>query len=429
MSPPKKTSENTSKIHRPVAEQVLLALQQIFNEGSDDKTSHTSRQADRVIEKLFKSNRQLGSRDRRFIAESVYDIVRWWRLLAASIGRDEITLGSTELWRIFGAWLLLRGDALPDWPEFQGLNLAEIAERKSKIPVASAIGQSFPDWLYELGERELGREKWAAYAQKLNEPAPVVLRANRLKIDAQTLIGKLKKEDIETTLANGTTDGLILTERKNVSATESFATGLFEIQDGASQQIAPLLNVEPSHSPTPLNVIDACAGAGGKTLHLAALMGNRGTITALDVNARKLEELEKRRTRAGAKIVNVKKILSSHTMEEFKGRADRLLLDVPCSGLGVLRRNADTKWRLKPADIARLHDLQATILNEYTETLKVGGRLVYATCSILPSENEKQIEAFMKRQPETWRLEKEIKFAPGENGYDGFYAAALTKLK
>ena len=424
MSPPK----NLSKIHRPVAEQVLLALQQIFNEGSEDKTSHTSRQADRVIERLFKSNRQLGSRDRRFIAEATYDIVRWWRLLAACIGRTEITLGSSELWQIFGAWLLLRGDTLPDWPELKGLNLIEISERKSKIPTASAIGESFPDWLYELGERELGREKWATFAHALNQPAPVILRANRLKIDAKTLTTKLKNENIIAAFAPETVDGLILAERKNVFATESFATGLFEVQDGASQQIAPLLNVDPSHSPTPLNVIDACAGAGGKTLHLAALMGNRGTITALDVSARKLEELEKRRARAGAKIVNIKKITSIQSFEEFKGRADRLLLDVPCSGLGVLRRNPDAKWRLKPEEIKRLQELQATILNEYTLVLKPGGRLVYATCSILPSENEKQIEAFMKRQPNMWRLEKEIKFEPGHNGYDGFYAAALTKL-
>jgi 16S rRNA (cytosine967-C5)-methyltransferase len=216
---------------------------------------------------------------------------------------------------------------------------------------------------------------------------------------------------------------LKLKERRNVFTTEAFKNGLFEVQDGASQQVAPLLDVHPG-----MRVIDACAGAGGKTLHLAALLGNKGKIIALDVHARKLEELRKRCSRAGVDVVETRLIESAKTIKRLEKSADRVLLDVPCSGLGVLRRNPDTKWKISPEEITHLKALQAEILATYSNMVIDGGRLVYATCSCLPSENERQVESFLAANPGKWRLVEERKFAPGENGYDGFYAAALIRL-
>jgi 16S rRNA (cytosine967-C5)-methyltransferase len=174
-------------------------------------------------------------------------------------------------------------------------------------------------------------------------------------------------------------------------------------------------------------VIDACAGAGGKSLHLAALMKNKGKILSLDIHERKLEELRKRASRAGADIIETRTIDSSKVIKRLEETADRLLLDVPCSGLGVLRRNPDSKWKLSDEEIEKLRALQSQILESYSKMVKPGGRMVYATCSILPSENERQVEEFLKNAGGTFELLEERKFAPGKDGFDGFYAASLQK--
>jgi 16S rRNA (cytosine967-C5)-methyltransferase len=402
------------RIHRPIAEKVISALQQIFEEGY---------QADKVLERMFKNNRQLGARDRKFIAEATYDIVRWWRLLWASLDREPSASSVQGLWQLLGAWLTLQGNStLPEWREFAGLDPADIKAGIESAKADPAVRESLPDWLYELGKKELGA-RWDAILSELNSQAPVVIRANRLKTTREDLRAALAREGIQSVLAPHTGDGLQLLERKNVFVTEAFKSGHFELQDGASQQVAPMLDPRSGD-----RVIDACAGAGGKTLHLAALMQNKGRIIAMDVHPKKLEELRRRCTRAGVDIVEVRAIESNKTIKRLERTADRLLLDVPCSGMGVLRRNPDSKWRLKPEDLQRLRALQAEILSTYSEMVKPGGRMVYATCSILPSENENQVADFLTSRPERWKLVSERKFMPGEDGYDGFYAAALERL-
>lgn len=399
------------KLHRPIAENVIIALEQIFGEGYH---------ADKVIERLFKNNRKLGSRDRRFIAETTYELVRWWRLSWAALGESEPCLERSALWKLLGAWLLLQDQSLPAWDDFKSLNKETLKKNLEHGRENPAIRESIPDWLYQLGQEELGERRWNSTLQALNEQAPVVLRANRLKTTREDLRKRLlDDEDIETEFAPATDDGLLLTERRNIFSVSAFQEGHFEVQDGASQQIGPLLDVQPG-----MRVIDACAGAGGKTLHLAAMMKNKGKIIAMDIHPRKLEELRRRCKRAGIDIVETKLIESSKTLKRLEKSADRLLLDVPCSGMGVLRRNPDAKWKLRPEDFSRLRSLQAEILSGYTSMLKPGGRFVYATCSILPSENEKQMAAFLAANPGKWNLLTERQFLPGENGYDGFYAAA-----
>lgn len=402
-----------ARLHRPVAMQVIQALQQIFGEGYH---------ADKVIERLFKLNRQLGSRDRKFVAETTYEIVRWWRFLWATL-KLQPSLENADLWQLLGAWLVLNDQEIPPWSEWENLCSAKegLLRQAAEARLAPAVRESVPDWLYELGETELGAD-WPEILAQLNRPAPVVLRANRLKITRDDLQKLLHATGVETDFAPDAPDGLILKERRNVFTTDEFKQGLFEIQDGASQQIAMMMDAQPGQ-----RVIDACAGAGGKTLHLAAFLRNKGKIIAMDVHERKLEELRRRCTRAGVDIVEVKTIESAKTIKRLEKSADRLLLDVPCSGLGVIRRNPDAKWKLKPEEIVRLQDLQKQILFSYSEMLKPGGRMVYATCSILPSENERQVAAFLQERGSAWKLLDERRFRPGVNGYDGFYAAALER--
>lgn len=403
------------KLHRPVAEHVVTVLLDVFGEGY---------QADKVLERVFKRNKQLGARDRRFIAETAYDVIRHWRLLWTSIGRSEPTLKEFDVMRIVGAYLVLFKDSreLPPWGEFQTLEPSRIRATAQKLSDENpAVRESVPDWLYELGRRELGA-KWDEWLPKLNEIAPVCLRANRLKVGRGELKKKLAAENVAAHDAPKTEDGLILDVRQNVFNTEAFKGGLFEIQDGASQQVAPLLDPKPGE-----RVIDACAGGGGKTLHIAALMKNKGRLISMDVNEKKLKALRERCSRGGVDIVEVKLIDSNKTIKRLEKSADRVLLDVPCSGMGVLRRNPDKKWKLSPEEIEHLKKLQAEILENYSEMTKPGGRLVYATCSILPSENEKQVEAFLAKHGDEWTIVEEKKFAPGQDGYDGFYACALRR--
>jgi 16S rRNA (cytosine967-C5)-methyltransferase len=200
--------------------------------------------------------------------------------------------------------------------------------------------------------------------------------------------------------------------------------GLFEVQDASSQMVSEFLGVQPG-----MRVVDGCAGAGGKTLHLAALMKNKGRIIAMDVKEKKLAELKKRASRADVRIIETRAIDSSKVVKRLKDTADRLLLDVPCSGLGVLRRNPDSKWKLTPEEIERVKTLQRDILSNFSDITKAGGKMVYATCSILPSEGEEQVRWFLEQTGDKWELLGEKRYSPDVYHADGFYMALLQRTK
>jgi 16S rRNA (cytosine967-C5)-methyltransferase len=283
------------------------------------------------------------------------------------------------------------------------------------------LRESIPDWLDALGEKELG-DQWDATLHHLNQPASVVLRANRLRTDRRQLWALLHDEGILSEDV-GTGDALKLTERRNVFRTAAFKKGLFEVQDYSSQLVAPLLAPEPG-----MRVVDACAGGGGKSLHLSALMGNKGSLIALDTLAWKLDELRQRARRAGATNIETRPIENRKVIKRLYGTADRLLLDVPCSGLGVLRRNPDSKWKLSPETIDNLRVTQQDILQSYSPMVKVGGRMVYATCSILPSENQQQVEQFLASTAgKDWKLIEQKSILPQDQGFDGFFMALLER--
>lgn len=395
------------RLHRNTSEAVIQSLQLIFEEN---------RYADKVIEKVLRQNPRWGARDRRFIAETTYDIVRWYRWF-----RELTQAKGTDFWKLLAAWCILSEVDLPAWDEFAGISPSQVRERNKRTVYTRKIRQSIPDWLDDLGEKELGKERWEVELSALNEEADVVLRTNTLKIRKAELEQLLKDEDIVTNELAEFPDALVLEERQNIFMTPAFKQGLFEVQDAGSQAISPFLEIAPG-----MRVIDACAGAGGKTLHLAALMKNKGRIIAMDTEQWKLDELQKRARRAGVSNLEVRAIDSGKTIKRLAGSADRLLLDVPCSGLGVLKRNPDAKWKLSPGFIDKVRELQQHILNDYCEMVKPGGLMVYSTCSILPSENEKQVERFISGKDGAFELVKERHIFPSE-GFDGFYMALIRR--
>jgi 16S rRNA (cytosine967-C5)-methyltransferase len=402
------------KLHRALIEAVADALTAVFQEG---------KYADKVIENLLRSNQKWGSRDRAFIAETTYDCVRWWRLLAEISGRKVATqdFSRGDFLEVIGAFLVLKDKQNSDFPDFKNLNFDTLSERKLSISERK-IKESIPDWLDELGAAELGEEKWTAELTALNLPNSVILRCNTLKTNVLDLQKKFADIGFETEKTSLNTDGIRLKRRGNVFSTELFKQGLFEVQDAGSQLIAPFLEVEAG-----MRVVDACAGAGGKSLHLATLMKNKGTLIALDTEAWKLEELKKRARRNGVHIIETRAIETTKVIKRLHDTADRLLLDVPCSGLGVLRRNPDAKWKLQAEFLDKVRAIQAKILADYSKIIKVGGKLVYATCSVLPSENEQQVERFLTENP-NFKFIAERKVSAAIDGFDGFYMARLERI-
>ncbi len=385
----------------------------IFNEGE---------YADKVIEKVLRYDKRWGARDRAFIAETTYDIVRWKRLYTEIAEANE-PYTRPHLFRLFAVWCVLRGIRLPDWKQLEDTPERRIKGRFDELSKIRKYRESIPDWMDELGEKALGNELWTKEIAALNQQADVILRTNTLKIQRKQLQDFLAKDDIETETLEGYPDALRLKERKNVFTTQAFKDGLFEVQDASSQLVAPFLEVKPGQ-----RVIDACAGAGGKTLHLASQMENKGQLIALDIYESKLKKLKIRARRNGVHNFETRVIDSTKVIKKLHNSADRLLLDAPCSGLGVLRRNPDSKWKLEPEFIDRIMGVQQDILQNYSKMLKKGGQMVYATCSILPQENTEQVKKFLASEAgQDFEFIKEKNVYASESGFDGFYMALLKK--
>ena len=392
-------------------EAITEALGNIFGEN---------KYADREIARVLQADKRRGSKDRAFIAEHTYGVVRNYRLLRHVMGGSK-PKKREDWWRLIGIHLMSEGYDLPEWREFGELDEDQLKARWDEAKDVRALRESIPDWLDKVGEAALGEELWTPTLAALNEQAPVSLRANTLKTNVAELSEALAAEGIGTEPISA--DGLLVTERKNLFATKAFKQGLFEVQDFSSQQAAPTLEVEPGQT-----VIDACAGAGGKSLHLAALMENRGRLISLDIHDWKLKELKKRARRNGVSNLETRAITSTKVVKRLIGQADRLLLDVPCSGLGVLRRNPDAKWKLSQAFIDRVVKEQTDILTSYSRMVKAGGKMVYATCSILPRENDEQVDAFLGSEAGAgWVLEHKHTFLPQVEGFDGFFVSRLVK--
>lgn len=396
-------------IHRNLLIGIHDALEETFFQ---DK-----KYADKVLERLLKAHKKWGSADRQVVSEIFYDIVRWKKRLEYYMGEGT---KPSNIYNLILAYLLWKKVKYKKFDEFDGIKTGGILSKLDKKTFPTkAIEHSVPDWLAGLFEKEL-EAKWEKEMSALNEQAPVILRANSLKISAENLVEILKEEGVNSFVLRGYPDAVQLEEKKNVFLTSAFKEGFFEVQDASSQKIAELLDVKEG-----MRVVDACAGAGGKTLHIAALMKNKGQIIALDIYEWKLAELKRRAKRAGAFNIETRFIEDNKVIKRLHNTADRLLIDAPCSGLGVLKRNPDSKWKIDEDFINRIKTEQENILQNYSKILKKGGKMVYATCSILPSENGEQVRKFLAENTE-FVLMKEENIMPSD-GYDGFYMALIER--
>ncbi len=396
-------------IHRNLLIGIHDALQETFFQEK--------KYADKVIERLLKAHRKWGSQDRQTVSEIFYNIIRWKKRLEYYMGEG---VKPNNIYKLILAYLLWSKTHYKKFEEFDGIKVADILTKLKKGTVPTkAIEYSIPDWLAETLEKELGKN-WEREMLALNEQAPTVLRTNSLKTTPRELIADLNDENVEAFTIKNYPDAVQLAEKKNVFLTSAFKDGLFEVQDASSQKIGELLDVKEG-----MRVVDACAGAGGKTLHLAALMKNKGQIIALDIYEWKLAELKRRAKRAGAHNIETRLISDNKVIKRLHEKADRLLIDAPCSGLGVLKRNPDSKWKIDQEFIERIKSEQQQILQDYSKILKKGGQMIYATCSILPSENNEQVKIFLENNPD-FTLVKDQKIMPSE-GYDGFYMALIKR--
>ncbi len=393
--------------------------------------------ADRVMDDYFRAHRNMGVRDRGFVAETVYGCLRerYWL---------EHVAGHPLPLDIVAAYLLTHGYSARALEEtgFRGdaRDMAERARTVDRSSLPFSVRANLPDWLAQPLRAQFGDEETLSLAQALNRPAPVDLRVNTIKAEREDVQARLTQEGFPCVPTPYSPIGLRREDRAPLFKTQCFKDGLFEVQDEGSQLLSLML--EPKRREM---VVDFCAGAGGKTLHLGALMANSGAVYAFDVSAKRLEKLKPRLRRAG--LDNVRMVSIAHErdarVQRLKGKIDRVLVDAPCSGAGTLRRNPDIKWRA--IDLNELVETQQRILAAAAELVKPGGRLVYATCSLLREENDAVVEKFLAAHPGFGMIpaneilarrhvpltmgDAALRLYPHRHRTDGFYAVALEKTQ
>jgi len=325
---------------------------------------------------------------------------------------------SSVLW----AWCCIHQVPVPHFLQLAPTEVDRILQQWDQAQSHPALLDGCPEWLEQCGCQQLG-ERWPMERAALACAAKRFIRVNQLKISRSELQIALKNEGIETRPLPGVDSALEVLSNGSLFKSKAFGNGLFEQQDAGAQLIVQALEVAPG-----MRVIDACAGAGGKTLGLAAAMNGKGRLLALDVDETKLETLKTRAKRALADNIETRLITSSKTIKRQKDSADRLLLDVPCSGIGVFKRNPEAKWHNDGSKrLPDLTRLQQDILNRYSIMLKPGGVMIYSTCSILPVENQDQVKIFLARYP-NFQLMEESTISPAATGFDGFYWAKMKRL-
>lgn len=380
---------------------------------------HQHKHLGKTIELYLKNNKQWGARDRNFIAESVYEIIRFLRYYA-HLSQQEYTFADINTRLLLAARLLSQAIEIPEWFELEATEQQAIEQQLSG-PVDDVIRFAYTDWFYAEGEKAYGTT-WKNIAENLNEQSLVCLRTNTLKTSRQKLLKVFGDEGIVIEKAEECNDGMVLQQRQKLVNHPAYKEGLFEFQDISSQQVVEFC--EPRSNTV---VIDTCAGAGGKSLHFACIMQNKGQIVSFDIHENKIVELRKRATRAGAKIVYAQ-VVDVSLVADYRLQGDIVLIDAPCSGSGVIRRNPENKWQLSADVLSSITKTQQQILDSYSTMVAANGVLVYATCSILPQENELQVQAFLQRNP-GFMLITEKSLTPGVNTrYDGFYMAKLKRV-
>jgi 16S rRNA (cytosine967-C5)-methyltransferase len=421
----------------------------------------------------FHRESRLDRRDEAFVTALVYGVLRWRARLDVIIDR----LSRTPMRRIdrrtanilrLGLYQILYMDRVPDSAAVN--TSVDLAKRSGKkwlsgfvnavlrnavrgLPEIGTLApdpnpfrclateHAMPEWLIERWIDIWGPEETEALCRAVNQIPPLAIRTNTLKISRSDLLEAFADLAEKTAPTSFAPDGIILDcLKKPLFASTAFENGWFQVQDEAAQAVGHLLAPRPGQK-----VLDACAGLGGKTAHAAALMQNRGTVMALDRDARKLNKLDQEMQRLGIPIVSSHAVdLQAEALNPHDwGRFDRILLDAPCSGLGVLRRNPDAKWTRTPEDIARCAAKQNQLLHHLAPVLKAGGVLVYAVCSTEPEETQAILDAFLKERTDfaidgtlpdfpnslTALLDEQgiLRTAPHRHGTDGFFAVRLRR--
>lgn len=343
----------------------------------------------------YRKHKNLGSNDRKYISERLFTLIRWKKLI-------DYFVRSPISWE-------KRVSALDD--------LSSLKNQATGCPPDIAF--SFPSFLYMKFEKQFGKKKAEEICTILNHSAPLTIRANRLKVSRDELLEKWKNRFLmrPTTLSE---DGVIFLERASLFHLPEFTDGLFEVQDEGSQIIAQQLHAKPG-----MQILDFCAGSGGKTLAFAPDMEGKGQIYLHDVRKSILLQAKKRLKRAGIDWGQTV-APNSRALSLLKRKMDIVLVDVPCSGVGTLRRNPEQKWRLKPCDIEDLVQMQRKIFIEALQYLKPKGKIIYATCSILREENHDQVEYFTKNHPVDLSESPQL-ILPQEEGRDGFFFATFHR--
>jgi len=419
-----------------------------------------------IVARAFRAHRELPSGDRRRIAETVYGLIRWERRLAAILAESLAGAGAGERFSIGELAPAARDELkLLIFELRDGVVPADVAQAEAAALVRgrvdlrragdeeAGLGQrrdldreavrlSYPTWMIERFTTDLGRSAGLALADAMNRRAPMALRANTLRVDREGLISRLAEENVVARPSALAPAGVVLETRVNAFGLSAFRDGLFEVMDEGSQLCAELVAPPPG-----ARVLDACAGAGGKTLALGAIMGGKGRLVAVDVDGRKLEELRRRARRAGLHNVEARATPERGPDDLPAGAFHRVLVDAPCSGLGTLRRNPEARWRLTPESAAGFPARQLSLLVTYAPLCAVGGRLVYATCTVAEDENERVVERFLAERDdfarvpvkEIWGKERvaalgggdgqALRLYPHVHDSDGFFAAVLRRVR
>ena len=392
--------------------------------------------ADAVVSRYFREHRELGHADRAFVAETVFAVLRRGRSLEARCAgklsdRNRLLVALT----VTRGWSQRELAPVLKASEEEWLAAAK-AMPESEFP--PAVRCDLPDWLYDALETQFGADEVEKLAHALNLPAPLDLRVNTVKTNREALLARLAADDIAAVPGPLSPLAVRLRDKPALAKHPLFIEGAFEVQDEGSQLLGYLL--EPKRGEM---VVDFCAGAGGKTLLLGALMKNTGRLYAFDVSDKRLANLKPRLARSGLSNVHPARIEHERDtkIKRLAGKVDRVLVDAPCSGLGTLRRNPDLKWRQSEDSVAELTTKQAAILDAAAKLVRPGGRVVYATCSLLTAENDAVVEGFLARHPEftltpaSAVLAKQgialdgdfLRLLPHRHNTDGFFAAILDK--
>ena len=415
-----------------------------------DKIDRSFSQADEVVSSYLRGRRYIGSKDRRFVSETVYSMLRhtahlnWWT--GAGSSRDKMiaylarikSMTPHDLRQIFDG----RNYSPPPLnPTEMGTIRTKSREPTSDSDLPTWVRAEFPEWLYADMASYWGGD-FITEAQALNMRAPVDLRVNTLKASVNRALEILKNDGLVAEPTPLSPIGLRLTDRRNIQMTTAVKGGFVEIQDEGSQLISLIADSKAGQK-----TIDFCAGGGGKTLALAAAMRDGGPLLACDTNKSRLEKLAPRLQRAGVSNINRHHLTGPEDpwLQEHRASAERVLVDVPCSGSGAWRRAPASKWRLTADALQRYTTMQAVILDQASLLVKPGGRLIYATCSVLPQENEDQIHAFLSRAEMFNKLPIEslwgkiiggtcpsrgdhLSLTPARTQTDGFFCAVLERL-